>query len=418
MYSGIYEEQVDVNKELTITSKSGNPEDTVVQAFKITANNVTINGFKVEDRNLGIYLDGVQYSNISNNKLSQIMLNSSSNNTLHNNSCEAGVKCFSISYSNNNLIINNSFSAMEFGISIEYSDDNILTGNSINAGDHGLLLFYSHNNTVSNTAIGGCWEPIGLRFSSNNTVSNNYMSLADSAIILRDFSNNNTLNNNYVRSASPAISLSSSSNNTVNNNTANTGTTSFALEDSNNNVLKDNIVNNADSRTKSCFRLESSNNNILTGNVAGKRKIQEGEENIYVNNSNSNLIYDNYFNGTKNVYDNGNNIWNITKTPGTNIVGGPFLGGNYWSDYTGNDTDGDGLGNTLLPYNCEGQIANGGDYLPLVICEKYNPYDTNKDCKIDLDELSVAIDDFYGTLDIEGISEIIDYYHLGEAGYC
>jgi len=87
---------------------------------------------------------------------------------------------------------------------------------------------------------------------------------------------------------------------------------------------------------------------------------------IYLADSSNNLIYNNYFNNTNNAYDTGSNIWNITKTSGTNIIGGLYLGGNYWSDYAGVDTDGDGLGDTLLPYNSSGNITNGGDYLPLV----------------------------------------------------
>jgi len=87
---------------------------------------------------------------------------------------------------------------------------------------------------------------------------------------------------------------------------------------------------------------------------------------IFLNSSGNNLIYNNCFNNTNNAYDDGSNIWNITKTSGTNIIGGPYLGGNYWSDYTGWDTNGDGLGDIKLPYNSSGNIITGGDYLPLV----------------------------------------------------
>ncbi len=78
--------------------------------------------------------------------------------------------------------------------------------------------------------------------------------------------------------------------------------------------------------------------------------------------SNNNLIYNNYFNNTKNIYthNKNNNIWNIKKTLGTNIVGGPYLSGNYWSDYTGVDKDTDDLGDTSFLFT----IYDSGDYLP------------------------------------------------------
>lgn len=57
--------------------------------------------------------------------------------------------------------------------------------------------------------------------------------------------------------------------------------------------------------------------------------------------------------------------WNVTPVAGTNVLGGPWTAGNFWDDYTGEDTTGDGLGDTDVPYATGGGTP-GEDYHPLV----------------------------------------------------
>lgn len=64
--------------------------------------------------------------------------------------------------------------------------------------------------------------------------------------------------------------------------------------------------------------------------------------------------------------DEPGNTWSIPPMPGENIVGGPNLGGNYWDNYAGVDTNGDGIGDTELPYTNGGAIALPGDERPLI----------------------------------------------------
>ena len=81
------------------------------------------------------------------------------------------------------------------------------------------------------------------------------------------------------------------------------------------------------------------------------------------------LIYDNII-VNNSVHDIANNSWNITKTSGPNIIGGPYIGGNYWSDYAGVDLDEDGIGDTDIPFNASGKITTGGDHHPLVMSQE------------------------------------------------
>ena len=156
------------------------------------------------------------------------------------------------------------------------------------------------------------------------------------------------------------------------------------LEESNDNVITGNMASNNDA----CgIRLYFSNGNMITGNtvsncfnsidlwessdntITGNRLSNSVASSLHVySHSSNNTIYNNYFDNNHNASVGldciGSNAWSIDKTLGTNIVGGPYLGGNYWSDYVGEDTDGDGLGDTKLPYHKE--ISNAGDSYPLV----------------------------------------------------
>jgi len=80
------------------------------------------------------------------------------------------------------------------------------------------------------------------------------------------------------------------------------------------------------------------------------------------------LVANNIFQNPQNAIDPiGFATWNVPlDCSRPNIVGGPCMGGNFWSDYTGVDLNADFIGDTNLPYNSNGNIQVGGDFLPLI----------------------------------------------------
>ena len=138
---GAYNENVNVNKQLTIRSANGS-ENCIVDAlsssdhaFDVTADYVTITGFTAAGatgtNSAGMYLNGVHHCNISGNNASNnhigVFLGSSSDNTLTDNTASSN---------DWDLYVENSSSTFT---------DNILNGTAIS---------FTHNGDVSLKGVG------------------------------------------------------------------------------------------------------------------------------------------------------------------------------------------------------------------------------------------------------------------------
>ena len=406
--NGMYTENINVNKSLTIQSGYGATNCSVQAAnssdhvFEVTADYVDIIGFTVTGAmgagKAGICLNDTVHCSILDNIVSNnnqgISLHSSSNNTLEANTVSHNIGGMDLDSSSNNTLEDNTVKYINCdGISLGFSTNNALSNNTVSHTHHGITLYHSNANTVANnTASNNSEQGIRLLGSRNNIASNNTaQNNRHDGILLWACAHNMVSNNDANSNGGSGIGISESSGNMLCNNTANSNIYGIALHrvSNENAVVNNNISNNS----QYGIYLWCSGNNELKTNIVS----DNSEYGIYLvkdmyGGSDNNLIYNNYFDNTNNAYDDGNNtnnIWNITKTNGTNIIDGPYLGGNYWGDYSGTDNNTDGIGDTHYPIHGGESI----DHLPLIQPWSDTPQkgDLNRDGNVTPADAAIAL---------------------------
>jgi parallel beta-helix repeat protein len=252
-----------------------------------------------------------------------------------------------------NIIKDNS----ENGIGLVYCRNIQIKGNTIKNNNNypfnNIHLYSSNNNLITGNILTNntgtyCMQ---LEYSSNNYIVGNVISNNTHGMRLFSLSNDNIVRGNIIcKNKMYGIQLSSGDNNFINNNMYNNYYAMYIYSE--NNIIKGNTI---ESNTHTGLYLTWSNWNLICENT-----ISNNPYGVEIWSSHSNDIYHNNFisnsiSALVDTWNNGDscdNIWYADKK------------GNYWSDYTGLDLDGDFIGDTL--YKIPNKGENQDDY-PLMI---------------------------------------------------